>query len=151
MQAGRHKQYDTLQRVGSNANYRRKAVSRRHSRREVSWKELTLCESVEGLKGEQYQMVCQKVAVKAVQCFVPLVCKGHHVRSKNSPCPVCRIWDVLPTSPAYSPSTRSVRSVGWEGASGMRLPIPLDYFQNSHHLLHSGASGSYVRSYVDRQ
>ena len=36
---GRHKQHDSLQRAGSNVGYRHKAVSRRHSRREVSWKD----------------------------------------------------------------------------------------------------------------
>ena len=34
--------------------------------------------------------------------------------------------DAPSTSPAYSPSTRSVRSVGWEGVPARGLPIPLD-------------------------
>ena len=48
-----------------------------------------------------------------------------HVRSRLSPTPgLQRARDTLPTSPAYSPSTRSVRSVGWEGSSAMGSPIP---------------------------
>ena len=49
---GKHKQRDTSQRVGGNADYRQKAVSRRHSRREVSWKDPASCGAVESRKGE---------------------------------------------------------------------------------------------------
>ena len=33
--------------------------------------------------------------------------------------------DALPTSPAYSPCTRSVRTVGWEGRPVRGVPIPI--------------------------
>lgn len=46
-----HEAHDSLQRVGSNVGYRRTAVSRGHSRREVSWKVLAAREPVEGPNG----------------------------------------------------------------------------------------------------
>ncbi len=51
----------------------RKAVSRGHSRREVSWKEFILYEPVEGPKGGRYRMVRQVVVVSIVMIYSVLV------------------------------------------------------------------------------
>jgi len=59
--------------------------------------------------------------------------QGHHVRSRPCLTPgLQRARDALPTSPAYSPNTRSVRSVGWEGSSVMGSPIPFKTSSNDH-------------------
>ena len=73
-------------------------------------------------------MVRQKVAASTTVVFWDWVRMGFMISERRmSKRPVWRVpRDALPTSPAYSPCTRSVRTVGWEGSSAMGSPIPFE-------------------------
>ena len=107
---------------------RQRAVSRRHSRREVSWKDLAnVAGPSKAGKVSGAEWCRQMVVVSKVSGVCALARMGHMCAERQgSESPVWGVFrDAPPTSPAYSPCTRSVRTVGWEGLPARGGPIPL--------------------------